>query len=118
MLRLFGSSRISVALGITDGTPHSMLESMVMGAFPIQSDTADLIGWITNGKNGFAVPAEDPKAVASSLCEALSNSNLIDDADNINSNITRERIDVSVVIPKIIDVYKNILVSSLFQNSR
>ena len=38
-VRLLGKARISIGLNISDGTPNTMLESMMMGAFPIQSDT-------------------------------------------------------------------------------
>lgn len=41
ILRIMGGARIAISVGIRDGVPNAMLEAMVMGAFPIQSDTGD-----------------------------------------------------------------------------
>jgi glycosyltransferase involved in cell wall biosynthesis len=108
ILRLLGSARIAIALGMTDGTPHSMLEAMVMGAWPIQSNTADTRGWIDEGRNGNAVPPEDPSIVAAKIREMLIDDARIDEAAEYNRDLLRQRKDISVVKPRLIDIYREI----------
>ncbi len=107
ILSLMGSARIAISVGMTDGTPLSMLEAMVMGAFPIQSNTADTRGWIEDGKNGLLVPPEDVDAIAAAIRKAVSDDRMIDHAAEINAKIT-ERIDIEAVRPKVIEMYKRI----------
>ena len=60
ILRLLGAARICIGLSISDGISHTLLEAMVMGAFPIQSCTACADEWIVEGETGLIVPPEDP----------------------------------------------------------
>ncbi len=108
ILSLFGSARIAIALGMTDGTPHSMLEAMTMGAFPIQSNTADTRGWIEDGRNGFVVPPEDPQTVAEKLKLSLVDDQLVDYAADINLDLLRSRKEIGKVKPEIISIYRRL----------
>jgi glycosyltransferase involved in cell wall biosynthesis len=107
ILSLFGHSRLAIGLGVTDGTPNSMLEAMIMGAFPIQSNTVSTSEWIKTERNGLLVPAEDAKAVAAAIRHALSNDELVDRAAELNARITR-RVDQSVIQPKVIRMYEKL----------
>ena len=108
MLKLMGRSRIALAVNVTDGTPNAMLEAMVMGALPIQSDTISTAEWITHGENGLLVPPEDPEAIATAIRRALEDDALVDRAAEINAQITAERIDLSVIKPRVIAMYKKV----------
>lgn len=108
ILSLLGRSKLSIAMSMTDGTPHAMLESMVMGAFPIQSNTADTRGWIEDGVNGRVVPPEDPFALAEAIRDVLGHPELIDRADQLQPAILDPRIDAAVVRPVVIDHYRRI----------
>jgi glycosyltransferase involved in cell wall biosynthesis len=108
ILKLMGSARIAIGVGMTDGTPLSMLEAMVMGAFPIQSNTADVRGWIDDGKNALLVPPEDAAAIAAAIRKAIADDQMVDQAAEINTQITKERIDIGIVKPKVIELYKEI----------
>jgi glycosyltransferase involved in cell wall biosynthesis len=108
ILTLLGSARIAISVGMTDGTPHSMLEAMVMGAIPIQSNTADTRGWIEDGKNGLLVPPEDVNAIVAAIRRAVSDDRMVDQAAEMNSQLTRERIDQSVIQPKVIAAYNRV----------
>lgn len=112
ILRLFGSSKIAIALGLIDGTPHSMIEAMLMGAWPIQSNTADTKGWITDGVNGSLVPPEDFEMIADVIKHLLENSQLFDQASATNLNIIAKNKDLSVVKPNIIQIYKRVVSKS------
>jgi glycosyltransferase involved in cell wall biosynthesis len=108
MVQLMGSARVAIGNGITDGTPHAMLEAMIMGAFPIQSNMADTRGWIEQGQNGLTVPPEDADAIAAAIAKALSDDAMVDQAAAINRRLTKERIDINIVKPKVIEIYKQI----------
>ena len=108
VVRLLGGSRIHLALSVSDGTPNAMLEAMVMGAFPVQSDTLSTAEWIEPERNGLLVPAEDPLAVERAIRTALKNDILVDRAAEINTGLTRDRIDRSVVQPRVLEMYKRV----------
>ncbi len=108
ILNLIGSARMAIGIGMTDGTPQAMLEAMVMGAFPIQSNTADTRGWIEEGKNGLLVPPEDADSIAAAIRRAVADDEMVDRAAEINSQLTRERIDRSVIQPQVIEMYKRV----------
>ncbi len=109
ILALFGKARISIALSVSDGTPNSMLESMVMGAFPIQSDTVSTGEWIENGKNGFLVQPEDPAACAEAIAEAVRNDELVNEAAKENLRQVKQRIDRPVIQSRVNAMYRAVL---------
>lgn len=84
ILKLHGKARISIGLSISDALSTSAVEAMVMGSFPIQSDTACLGLFLENGINGFLVPPENGDAVAHKIKEALTNDSLINKAYEYN----------------------------------
>ena len=108
MIRLMGSARVAIGVGMTDGTPQAMLEAMVMGALPIQSDTADTRGWIEDGRNGLVVPPEDAEAIADAIRTAVLDDRLVNNASAINARLTNERIDIGILGPKVVGLYRNI----------
>jgi len=103
---LFGRSRISIGISASDGAPNAMLESMVMGAFPIQSDTSAASEWIKHGVNGLLVPYDDPEEIANALRLAVTEDHLIDQAAKLNAQITRARLDISVIMAQILSLYE------------
>jgi len=109
ILRGFGSARIYIGLGISDGISTSLLEAMVMGAFPIQSCTACADEWIQDGKSGFIVPPEEPEEIGLAIRRALLDDALVDRAAELNERTARERLDYSVVQSQAIKIYEDIL---------
>jgi glycosyltransferase involved in cell wall biosynthesis len=112
MVKLMGRSRIALALSTTDGTPNAMLEAMIMGAFPIQSDTVSTGEWIIDGRNGFLVPPEDTEATARAIRKALGDNGLVDRAADVNGELTRAKVDVSVINPRVIQMYEQVASST------
>jgi len=108
ILKLFGRSRIGFSMSITDGWPNSMLETMIMGAFPVQSDTVSTAEWITGGENGLLIPPEDPAAAAVALKRSLADDEMVDRAADINYQMVLKRIDRSVNKPQIVELYKKV----------
>ena len=109
IVKVMGRARIAIGINVTDGTPNTMLEAMVMGTFPIQSDTISTAEWIAHGENGLLVPAENPKVIAAAIRRALSDDTLVDRAAEINERMTAERIDRSVLQPQVIAMYEKIV---------
>jgi glycosyltransferase involved in cell wall biosynthesis len=108
IVELMGRSRLAIGVSISDGTPISMLEAMVMGAFPVQSDTVSTAEWIEQGKNGLLVPPENAGEIAAAVRRALADDMLVDRAAEINARLTAERIDSAVVRPKVLAMYEKV----------
>lgn len=64
MLQLFRRSKFAIALSRSDGLPASMLEAMSQGAFPVQTSSACVDGWIADGITGLVVNDLDQIAFA------------------------------------------------------
>ena len=108
MLRWYGRARLYIGLSISDAISTSLLEAMVMGTFPIQSCTACADEWIVDGKSGFIVLPEDPDVIAEAIRKALVDDNLVNRAAELNMQTARERLDYSVIKPKVIKMYRDI----------
>jgi len=108
--KLFGRARIAVGASISDGVPSAMLEAMIMGAFPIQTDPGGATSeWIQDGVNGLIIPPDDPDAIAEAIVRALKDDDLVESAAKMNLELTYERIDISVVQPRIISLYEQVV---------
>ena len=108
VVKLMGRARIALALSTSDGTPNTMLEAMIMGAFPIQSDTVSTGEWIVDGRNGFLAPPEDADATARAIRKAVVDHTLVDRAADLNDELTRAKVDVSVIKPRVIQMYQQV----------
>jgi glycosyltransferase involved in cell wall biosynthesis len=104
-----GRSRIAISSGLTDGTPNAMLEAMIMGAFPVQSDTISTAEWIDDGQNGFLIPPEDPQAIAGAIRKALTDDRLVNGAAELNERLTAARCDYNIIQPQVIAMYEKVL---------
>ena len=109
VLRLMGQSRVAIGLGLSDGSPNTMLESMIMGAFPIQSDTISTREWITSGGNGFLVPPESPEDVAVAIRRALAEDELVEHAAEANAQIADEKLERERIRDEVRSLYKRVV---------
>jgi glycosyltransferase involved in cell wall biosynthesis len=105
---LFGNARLAIGISSADGTPNTTLEAMIMGAYPIQSDTGGLEQWIDSGRNGALVSYNDPLTIARAIEMALRDDQLVDTAAEINMKKTSERIDRPVIQSRVISMYERI----------
>jgi glycosyltransferase involved in cell wall biosynthesis len=108
ILELFGKSRLAIGVNATDGVPNAMLEAMAMRAFPIQSDTQSTAEWITDGSNGLLVDPSDPGDIAAAIQKALTDDALVEHAADFNSRQMDRRLDLSIVRPQVIGMYRDI----------
>ena len=106
LVKLMGRARIAIGIGLADGTPVTMLEAMIMGAFPIQSDTVSTAEWIRDGENGLLVPPEQPEVIARAIQRALSDDKLVEQAAKINEDIAARQLNQEMIRPRVIEIYK------------
>ncbi|HEV2707700.1 MAG TPA: glycosyltransferase [Pyrinomonadaceae bacterium] len=111
VLRMHGRARVSIGLSISDAISTSLLEAMIMGAFPVQSDTGCGDEWVRNGENGLLVHPEAPEMVAAALRRALLDDALVDGAAEINARIATERLERTLIEPQAIAMYKKMAAS-------
>ena len=71
MLTLFGKARLYIGISESDGISTSLLESLSMGCFPVQTSTACTDEWFIDGFNGISVKTINEHSVAEAIKEAL-----------------------------------------------
>jgi glycosyltransferase involved in cell wall biosynthesis len=108
MLRLQGRARVSIGLSISDAISTSALEAMIMGSFPIQSNTSCLCEWVRHGETGLLVHPESPEEIAEVLRPALVDDEMIDHAAAINAQVAHERLRTAIIQPQVVEMYKSI----------
>jgi len=92
MLTWHARARLYLGVSIADAISTSLLEAIVMGAFPIQTDTSCCSEWIADGESGFAVPL-DVASIAQRLRVALTDDALVDAAAARNWRTATARLD-------------------------
>jgi len=106
---LFGEARLAIAVSRSDGIPNAMIEAMILGAFPVQTDPGGATSeWIEDGRNGRLVPADDPDAIAAAVVEALRDDRLVDRAVELNRWLAFERVDEARVRPRVLAAYRRV----------
>jgi hypothetical protein len=109
ILSYFGQSRLYLGISMSDAISTSVLESMAMGAFPIQTNTSCCEEWFVSGETGFAVAPDDYDTICARFLQALTDDHLVDYAAQTNLTIVRSRLDVSVIRPQVKDFYRQAL---------
>ncbi len=105
LLRLNAEARLNITVNMSDGLPNSMLEAMTMGAFPVQSSTSIADEWIRDGVTGMLVPPEDPDRIELAIREALLNDRMVDEAQQVNRDTVRQRLDYETIKRQAIELY-------------
>ncbi|MGC6442422.1 MAG: glycosyltransferase [Rubripirellula sp.] len=108
MMREHGKARISMGISASDGVSTSFLEALVMGSYPIQSNTAAADEWIRDGESGSLVDPHQPTQIAQTLRRALSDDDLVDRASLINARVARERLDHLKIAKQAIGMYRTV----------
>jgi glycosyltransferase involved in cell wall biosynthesis len=116
ILRLHGRARVSIGLSISDGASTSMLEAMVMGSFPIQSNTSCADEWVKDGATGLLVHPEDTEGIAAAIRLAVVDDALVDRASEINMRVVKERLDQRVIQPRVVDIYQKVYAEQRLKN--
>lgn len=110
VMKLMGKSLIYIGNSISDGMPNTLLESIVMGSFPIQSNPG-LVSEeiIENKKNGLII--NDPynnDEIIKCILFAINNFEMVKQAAVINSEIAKNRLEYNFIKDKINNIYSSI----------
>ena len=109
VMNLFAGAKINIAASLSDGIPNSMLESMLMGAFPIQSFSPGATEFIVNGKNGYLLDCLDVDSYAKTIKRVISDDKLLNEAAVYNAKIIKQKLDYNLVRNKVLNFYKTYL---------
>jgi glycosyltransferase involved in cell wall biosynthesis len=108
MLRLHGQARVSIGLSLSDAASTSFFEAMIMGSFPVQSNTACADEWAGDGESCLLVPPNDPEVVAAAIRRAVQDDALVDAAARVNYEAALVRLDNSVIRPRVVAMYEKV----------
>jgi glycosyltransferase involved in cell wall biosynthesis len=110
MMELMGRTYIYIGNSVSDGIPNTLLEAMLMGAFPIQSNpggvTAEII---KNGENGVLIEGvNDISLIKNLIVDVLKNKEMIEKAFNFNGTLSKKHLDYKINQKKIVELYNSI----------
>jgi len=106
ILQHFAQARMYLGVSISDAISTSVLESMAMGAFPIQTNTSCCEEWFIHEETGFAVSPDDFEGICARFETALTNDALVDAAAIENFEIIKSRLALEVLLPRMKDFYQ------------
>jgi len=111
VLKIMGKAAIYIGNNVSDGMPNTLLEAMIMGAFPIQSNpggaTAEIIA---HGKNGLLISnPEDVNEIKSLLLQAIYSKEMRASAFEYNAKLAKEKLDYESNKKKIVGIYQGLI---------
>ncbi|WP_417887304.1 glycosyltransferase [Zunongwangia sp.] len=110
VLRIMQKTSIYIGNSISDGMANTMIEAIISGAFPIQSNPGGVSEEIIeDGKNGFLI--NDPTSIESIkflVTRILEDRGLLYRAFKINYDLAKNRFDYNLVKNQIIQSYNNL----------
>lgn len=92
VLKMFGESRLSISISLSDGFSGSLRESMATGCFPIESINSCGSEWANDGESSLFVNPMDINGIVSAIRLAITKDSLVDSAAIINRKIVESRI--------------------------
>ncbi|MCF6212475.1 MAG: glycosyltransferase [Flavobacteriaceae bacterium] len=110
LIKKFGQAKIALAISITDGIPNTLLESIIMEAFPIQTNPGGATeDYIIDGKNGLLIDDyNDVAAIKTAILKALNNPQLLEEAYKIN-RVIATKLEVSNIKKDVLNAYKSVV---------
>ncbi|TYB80164.1 glycosyltransferase family 4 protein [Bizionia saleffrena] len=110
VLELMGKARIYIGNSDSDGMPNTLLEAVIQGAFPIQSNpggaTEDVI---TQNKNGLRIQdCRDIEDIKQQIKTALENVKLIENAFNYNQKVIKPKLEIDIIRTLVLKAYQSI----------
>ncbi len=110
VLDLMGQSLIYIGNSTSDGTPNTLLEAIIMGCFPIQSNpggaTAEII---EHGKNGLLIEnPEDIKEIALLIKRAIQDPELLRSGITYNTANVKPMLERDYVKDQVLKKYQQV----------
>lgn len=111
VLHLMGRSLLYIGNSNSDGMPNTLLESICMGVFPIQSNPGGVTEEvIQNNKNGFLIhDCENIEEISSLIIRSLSDKQFLKQAIAYNTIHIQPRLDYTFVKDKVVSIYNTLL---------
>lgn len=113
LLAMMGKTSIHISNNISDGMPNTLLESMGMGAFPIQSNPGNVSEEvISDGVNGYLII--DPlnsAAIATLIESAINNQELRVKAQEFNVNFVVKKFNRARLKSEIVQIYQDVFLN-------
>lgn len=113
LLKIMGETSIHISNNISDGMPNTLLESMGMGAFPIQSNPGKASEEvISDGINGFLIADPlDSDAIAVLIERAINNQELRARAQAFNVSFIQEKYNRAQLKKEIVQMYRDVFLN-------
>lgn len=108
VIKLMGRSIIYIGNSLSDGMPNTLLEAMVMGAFPLQSNPGGATGEIiTHKSNGMLIEEpENPESIRKLILEALRDTQLINNGRRYNLEYIKPKLERELIRTEVLERYK------------
>ena len=110
MMTMMGRGLLYIGNSISDGMPNTLLEAMIMGAFPLQSNPGGVTEEvIEDGKNGLLIASpENPAYIAERIEKALNDPKMISEAFNRNAELS-QRWEFEKIKKDVLEAYNQII---------
>lgn len=110
ILELMGRALLYIGNSASDGLPNTLLEAVICGAFPIQSNpggaSEDLI---TNEKNGLLIQdCCHIESITLQIKKALDTPNLIEQAFHFNQKTVKPQLEITIIKAKVLEAYRSV----------
>lgn len=105
LLNYFFESRAYLGLSKSDGISTSFLESMVTGAYPIQSSTSCANEWVQKGAIASVIPV-DMNKIISELGIVLRDDSLVDLAQHKNLEVSKTHLSCEEIASNALTFYR------------
>ena len=110
VIKLMGQSLVYIGNSLSDGMPNTLLEAIIMGAFPIQSNpggaTAELI---IDGRNGKLIhDPENPQEIETKLRSVLNNDSHLEEGVEYNLKIIKPSLERNTIKKQVLKKYQYI----------
>lgn len=110
LMKLMGKSLLYIGNSVSDGMPNTMLEAIIMGAFPIQSNpggaTEELI---VHKKNGYLINNPlNTTEIQDLILEAIRDKDFIGNAVNFNFKHLKPKLERDFVTQNVLKKYKTL----------
>jgi glycosyltransferase involved in cell wall biosynthesis len=113
LFEIFGKSLISINNNISDGIPNTLIESIILGAFPIQSNPGNASAeLIEDRKNGLLIVNPlDVSEIKRKIEKALQSHELLQKAFNLNLAL-KSKFDENIIKPQVLQKYADIAIGN------
>ena len=107
VMKLMGKATIYIGNSRSDGIPNTLLEAIVMGAYPIQSNPGNATSeLIFHGYNGHLInDCEDSEEIKNHILEAIKNKNKLKKAVMFNLTTIKPQLERTMIERQVLTSY-------------